>query len=350
MKTTAITVAMASIAAAISVAACLLHRRQRLRPGREVGGELMRHFVAALALLSVAAVGVSGCSGTSRSAEATSPTTAASRQSVLPLTGLENPQDVAVDTAGNVYVTDLHQVKVDNGFPDASTRVIKLAAGSDTQTQLPQFVHASLMTDPAGAVWVQDGGHGKLVKLAVGPDPQTVLPLVSLGMHGVVQAVDAAGNVYGTNGGGVDSNGGCCLAVHVVSQAVGSDTPTVLPFNGIDGSGGIAVDTAGDVYVGDYDHNRVLKLAAGSDTPTVLPFTNVHGIIDVAVDRAGSVYAVDADRNRVLKVAAGSDAPTVVPFDGIEKPIRVTVDTAGNVYVIDGGHRRVLKLAAPASK
>jgi uncharacterized lipoprotein len=76
----------------------------------------MRHFVAALALLSVAAVGVSGCSGTSQSAEATSPTTA-SRQSVLPLTGLENPRDVAVDTAGNVYVTDLHQVKVDNGFP-----------------------------------------------------------------------------------------------------------------------------------------------------------------------------------------------------------------------------------------
>jgi hypothetical protein len=119
----------------------------------------MRHFVAALALLGVAAVGVSGCSGTSQSAQATSPTTAATRQSVLPLTGLENPQDVAVDTAGNVYVTDLNQVKVDNGFPDASTRVIELAPGSDTQTELPQFLLATLMTDPACAVWVLDGGH-----------------------------------------------------------------------------------------------------------------------------------------------------------------------------------------------
>jgi streptogramin lyase len=323
----------------------------------------MRRVVAALALLGVTAVGVSGCSGTSQSALATSPTTAshvtttpsstpaaASRQTVLPFTGLEKPQDVAVDTAGNVYVTDLHQVEVDNGFPDASTRVIKLAAGSDTQTPLPQFVHASLMTDPAGAVWVQDYGNDKLVKLAVGPDAQTELPLPVLGTHGDVHAVDSGGNVYGANGGGVDPNGGCCLAVHVVTQAVGSDTPTVLPFKGANAIGGMAVDNAGDVYVGDYDHNQVLKLAASSDTPTVLPFTNVHGVIDVAVDSAGSVYAVDADHDRVLKLAAGSDTPTVLPFDGIDKPIRVTVDTAGNVYVIDGGHRRVLKLAASASK
>ena len=266
------------------------------------------------------------------------------------MTGLENPQDVAVDSAGTVYVTDLHQVKVDNGFPGASTRVIELAAGSETQTPLPQFVHASLMTDPAGGVWVQDGGNEKLVKLAVEPNPQTVLPLPSLGMHGDVQTVDAAGNVYGANGGGVDPNGGCCVGVHVVTQAVGSDTPTVLPFKGANAIGGMAVDTVGDVYVGDYDHNRVLKLAAGSDTPTVLPFTNVHGIVDVALDSAGSVYAVDADHNWVLKLAAGSEAPTVLPFDGIDKPIRVTVDTAGNVYVIDGGNRRVLKLAASASK
>jgi DNA-binding beta-propeller fold protein YncE len=225
-----------------------------------------------------------------------------------------------------------------------------LAAGSQTQTALPQFVHASLMTDPAGAVWVQDSGHEQLVKLAGGPDPQTVLPLPSLGMHGVVQAVDTSGNVYGTNGGGVDPNGACCLAVHMVMQAVGSDTPTVLPFKGVDGIGGVAVDAAGVVYVGDYDHNRVLKLPAGSDTPTALPFNNLHGIVDVAVDSEGSVYVVDADHNRVLKLAAGSDTPLVLPFDGVDKPIRVTVDSAGNVYLIDGGHRRVVKLAAEGTK
>jgi len=184
------------------------------------------------------------------------------------------------------------------------------------------------------------------VKLAVGSGTQTVLPLPDLGGRGDVMAVDTASNVYGTNGGGVYPDGGSCIAVHVVKSAAGSNAPTVLPFKPVNDIGWMAVDTFGDVYVGDFDRNRVPKLAAGADTPTVLPFTNLHGVADVAVDAAGSVYVVDGDHNRVLKLAAGSDAPTVLPFAGINQPIRVAVDSSGNVYVVDGGNHRVLKLGA----
>jgi hypothetical protein len=91
---------------------------------------------------------------------------------VPPFTGLESLQDVAVDTAGNVYVSDLHHVKDDNGSSDVTIPVIKLAAGSNTQTALPQFVHASLMADAAGAVWVVDAGNEQLVKLVAGSTTQ----------------------------------------------------------------------------------------------------------------------------------------------------------------------------------
>jgi streptogramin lyase len=166
--------------------------------------------------------------------------------------------------------------------------VIKLPAGSNTQTVLPEFVHASLISDVAGAVWVVDAGNEQLVKLAAGSDKQTVLPFPNLGVHGDIQTVDNAGNVYGANGGGVYPSGACCIPVHVV------------------------------------------KLAVGSDSPTVLPFTHLHGVIDIAVDAAGGVYVVDADHNRVVKLAAGSDTPAVLPFNGINHPVRVAVDTAGN--------------------
>ena len=93
----------------------------------------MRRLIAALVLLAVAAIGVSGCSATLRFPWAKAPTY---RQTVLPFTGLEDPDDLAVDSAGNVYVADEHRVKVDNTFPHVTTRVIKLPAASNTQNRV----------------------------------------------------------------------------------------------------------------------------------------------------------------------------------------------------------------------
>lgn len=81
------------------------------------------------------------------------------------------------------------------------------------------------------------------------------------------------------------------------------------------------MDTAGDVYVVDFD--KVLKLAAGSNTPTVLPFTGlsrVDGPHGVAVDTAGAVYVTDSANKRVVKLAAGSNTQTVLPFAGLGEP------------------------------
>jgi serine/threonine protein kinase, bacterial len=40
-------------------------------------------------------------------------------------------------------------------------------------------------------------------------------------------------------------------------------TPTVLPFTGLNKPDGVAVDTAGNLYVTDLSNNRVVKLPAG---------------------------------------------------------------------------------------
>ncbi|EUA51216.1 NHL repeat family protein [Mycobacterium xenopi 3993] len=113
-----------------------------------------------------------------------------------------------------------------------------------------------------------------------------------------------------------------------------SNTQSDLPFTDLNHPDGVAVDTAGNVYVTDTDNNRVLKLEGGSNQ-VVLPFTGVSVPWGVGVDKAGNVYATEHDDSKVVKLAAGTNTTTVLPFTGLNTPLGVVVDDGGNVYVAD---------------
>jgi serine/threonine protein kinase, bacterial len=164
---------------------------------------------------------------------------------------------------------------------------------------------------------------------------QVTLPFTGLNKP-VGVAVDSAGDLYVTD----------FVNNRVLELAAGSATPSVLPFTGLAAPGGVAVDAAGNLYVTDRGNNRVVKLAAGSSTQSVLPFTGLNVSFGVAVDAAGDLYVADFDNNRVVKLAAGSSTQSVLPFTGLNGPDGVAVDAAGNLYVTDELNNRVLELAA----
>ncbi|MGB7112446.1 MAG: serine/threonine-protein kinase PknD, partial [Mycobacterium sp.] len=224
-------------------------------------------LVAATALLVIAAIGY----------VVTRPShpAPASGQTVLPFTGIDfrlSPSGVALDSAGNVYVTS-------------------------------------------------EAMYGRVLKLAPGSNDRTVLPF-----NGLYQpqglAVDTNGTVYVA-----DFNN------RVVKLDAGSNNQSVLPFTGLNYPEGVAVDDQGSVYVADRGNDRVLKLDAGSNTPTVMRFTGLNDPDGVAVGSDGSVYVTDTDNHRVLKLPAGSDTQIVLPSTDLTAPWGIAVDTVGSVYV-----------------
>jgi serine/threonine protein kinase, bacterial len=296
------------------------------RAAPQSGRKRKRWIVAgAAALLLVSAIGVAGYLGTRPSSASSKPV---SGQTVLPFNGIDfrlSPGGVALDKAGDVFVTS----------EGMYGRVVELPAGSSTPTVLPfsgLYQPQGLAVDNAGAVYVADFNN-RVVKLAAGSNNQTVLPFTGLNYpEGIT--VDGQGNVYVADRG---NN-------RVLKLAAGSNTQTVLTFTGLNNPDGVAVDPAGNVYVTDTDNNRVLELAAGSNTQTALPFTGVSVPWGIAVDNAGTVYVTEHDSNQVLKLAAGSNTPTVLPLTALNTPLGVTVDNAGNVYVADRGNDRAVKL------
>src|ERR1700739_1172490 len=122
---------------------------------------------AQLTVAVIAAAGITGClhpsSPQTHPAQPAPPSgqiTQYAPQTVLPFTGLTQPDAVAVDTAGNLYVADTF-----------NNRVVELAAGSSTQSGLP-FTGVNhlvgVAVDSAGTVYVTDVGNSRVVKLPGG--------------------------------------------------------------------------------------------------------------------------------------------------------------------------------------
>ncbi len=155
---------------------------------------------------------------------------------------------------------------------------------------------------------------------------------------------------------------------------------TVVAAGVLENPGGIALDAAGDLFVADTGHCRVLvvpthngtldglHLRAGRAASFAGSTCGGGGALGpptaVAVDAAGDVYIAEATAQRVQEVRAGSRTAVTVAgtgsagFNGngqvataseLDQPTGLAVDAAGDLFIADTANCRVRVLPAEST-
>jgi sugar lactone lactonase YvrE len=235
------------------------------------------------------------------------------------------PNGLAADGAGNIYVADTHNNLIRKISPEG---VVTTLAGSGqsgstngTGTAASFNAPTGIAVDATGNVYVADK-YSTLIR--------KITP------SGVVTTLAGGGPRQPTDGTGA---------------AASFETPI-----------GIAVDGSGNVFVADQGAGHIRKV-----TPTGVVTTIYGGPgLDpyyIALDKAGNIYTTDVISNSVKKMTPsgvlstfagngniiGGDLDGTGKSAGFYRPIGLTIDGDGNLYVIDTGNGEVRKITPAAA-
>ena len=312
-------------------------------------------------------------------------------------TALSAPTGVAVDSFANVFIAD-----------SGNNRLVKVTssgAGSVPGTGSLTFnTPVAVAVDVSGVTYLADTANSRVAsvmmsavgfgRLQVGASSGKSLTLpftVAVGTTlGSVQALTlGAQSLDFTLGGGTTcangtTNSTCDVEVQFLPVAPGlrrgavalfdqSNTLlAVLPIYGTGAAplaalspgtasnlstGGVslsspfqaAIDGAGNIYVGNYTGNNVVKIAPGGGSASVVSTggLTLNEAAGVAVDGAGDLYIADYGHSRIV-VVNSVGAASVFTITGlgtaINQPAALALDGAGNLYIADWGNTRIVKV------
>jgi sugar lactone lactonase YvrE len=305
---------------------------------------------------------------------------------------LASPQALTFDKAGNLYISDCGNNRIRK---ISATGIISTVAGNGTSHALGDGGPATsafvtgpqgIVFDSVGNLYIADNERVRKVNTAgiistyagngsagFGGDGG---PATSARVGPYALTMDRKGNLYITDRGNqrlrmVNTSG-------IISTLAGTGTQS---FSGDGGPAvsatfnfpeGVALDSAGNIFITDDGNGRVRKINTSGIISTIggtgyefyggdgWPATSaqIYLPMGVAPDMSGAFYIADKGNNRVRKVSSSGIITTyagtgIAGFSGdggpaisaqLSSPTTVAIDSYGNVYIADQGNARVRKV------
>ena len=206
--------------------------------------------------------------------------------------GLHTPIGVALDAAGNVYVSS---------FDDKNILKFNPAGVSSVFATTGTAYAEQMAFDAAGNLYAPLNNNSIVKITAAGVSSVFANTLLS-GPNGL--AFDASGNLYA-------GNGGNSTIVKFTPAGVGS----VVPSSGLNTPQDLKLDSAGNIYTSNTNRNIVKTTAAGVSS---IFFTDTVGLfpLGMAFDAANTLYVSDYAGGGILKILPSGASSVLATLAG----------------------------------
>jgi hypothetical protein len=242
--------------------------------------------------------------------------------------GLDAPYGLAIDAAGNIWVTNENGDSISKFAPDGAP-----LSGSSGFTGGGLAGPGSIAIDASGNAWI----------VSEYEDTDMINKFTNSGTAISGPTGFTGGGLSSSEGIAIDKSGNVWVANHgndSVSEFSSSGTPISGDIGytggGLNGSCGIAIDTSGNAWIANLEANQLSEFtSAGTAVSGDTGFTG--GGLDfssgIAIDDSGNVWIANNDSiSKFSPTGTAISGPGGYTGGGLSYPWAIAVDGSGNIW------------------